>query len=601
MCGIAGVVDPARREHRDGARRMAEAIAHRGPDDRGFWADDACGVALGHDRLSIIDLSPAGRQPMAGEDGRATMVFNGEIYNFRELRSALESAGHRFSSMTDCEVVVHGYEEWGSAVVDRLRGMFAFALWDARDESLFLARDPMGIKPLYWRRSRSGAFFFASELKGLLAAEGFDPDPDEEMIRAFLEFNFVPDEERTAIRGVRKLPASSWLRVRARDVAAGDLRPVRYFSPPAVEESASGEDPDSRADRLFDVLTSVVEQHLVADVPVALLLSGGLDSSILAALAARRGPLRTLTMAFGDSDVDERSFARIVARHIGSVHSEIVIEPAEMSERLEKDVWWVDDLFGDWGVLSTRLLYRRCREEGYKVVLVGEGSDELFGGYPQFRDAAGPATDRWSGARRALRLYQAYSGRRWGRELGRFARIWRSLSGEAGGDAFSALRLFECRFQLPNDYNMKVDKASMASGVEARVPYLDRRVAEEGFRTPRSLLMRNGTNKILLRRAAEKHGLLPPEILERPKFGGSIAPRWIETSPAFRAFARDVVVDGRWTRAFGLRRAMSDYFDRNVVGYPRPKALGILSIAAWRLLMLNLWSRHYLSAGGGAR
>ena len=271
-----------------------------------------------------------------------------------------------------------------------------------------------------------------------------------------------------------------------------------------------------------------------------------------------------------------------------------MIRPEEIVGGVEEAAWYVDDLFGDWGVVTTMLLYRKCREAGVKVVLVGEGSDEVFGGYPDFESAGGAEAESLGAFRRGLRLYRWFSGRRWGPELLPLVRLVKELDAE-GGDAFSTVRLFETRYQLPSNYNMKVDRASMAASVEARVPFLDRRVAEEGFRAPREMLLRDGTNKVLLRHMAERHGLLPKETTRRPKLGGSIAASWMEDSPAFRAFARDVVLDpAGLTATLGLRKAMADYFDRGKQGYGPPSGLSILSMVAWRLLMLNLWARRYL-------
>jgi asparagine synthase (glutamine-hydrolysing) len=593
MCGIVGRLGRGAADAGELAAMM-ELIRHRGPDDRGTFADDAAGIALGHLRLSIVDLSPAGRQPMFNEDGHVALVFNGEIYNFRELREQLLKAGHRFTSRTDSEVIVHGYEEWGEAVVERLCGMFAFAVWDGRERSLFLARDPMGMKPLYYRTGPRGAFHFASEIKAFLALADFTPAPNPRSLRQFLELNFICDEHESSLAGVYKLPAGCTLTVRAGQMLG---EPRRYFTPPPVEPFADPGTLDRRTDRLYDVLDRVVREHLIADVPVGLLLSGGLDSSVVAALAARHTKIRTISMAFADSKVDERPFARLVSERIGSQHEEVVIRSEEVAADLERAVWYVDDLFGDWGVISTMLLYRKCREAGVKVVLVGEGSDELFGGYPNYEWCGGAAADRQGFVRKTLRLYRWFSGRRWGRELWGFGRTVRGLCRDTGGDYFSTVRLFETRHQLPHHFNMKVDKASMAVSVEARVPFLDVRVAGEGYRTPRELLLREGTNKWLLRRVAERHGLLPPEVTRREKFGASMAAAWMDQVPNFRAFARDVILDrGGLAVQFGLAPAMRAYFDRGRNGYGFPSGLSIFSIVAWRLLMLNLWARRYLTA-----
>jgi asparagine synthase (glutamine-hydrolysing) len=573
-------------------RAMADLIRHRGPDDRGTFADPAHGLALEHLRLSIIDLSAAGRQPMTNEDGSVVLIFNGEIYNFQDLRPQLEKAGHRFVSRTDSEVIVHGYEEWGEAVVEKLCGMFAFAVWDVGRQTLFLARDPLGIKPLYYWTSPHDGFYFASEVKAFLALPEFKPALHPRTVRQFLELNFITDEFATSLAGIEKLPAGHTL-----TLAPGrPSRPRRYFSPPPVEPYGGGEaELNERTDRLYETLDRVVREHLIADVPVGLLLSGGLDSSLVAALAARHTRLRTISMGFADSRLDERPFARVVSQYVGSDHEEVLIRPEEIRDDLEASVWFVDDLFGDWGVITTRLLYRKCRDAGVKVILVGEGSDELFGGYPSHALAPEGAVSRLALPRHVLRLYRWFSGRRWGREFWPLLRIFSGLQRETGGDLFAAVRLFEARHQLPHQYIMKVDKASMSVSVEARVPFLDVRVAREGFRTPRSLLLRDGTNKYLLRRVAERHRLLPEVVTRRPKVGGSVAANWMDEVPQFRAYAREVVLDpGGLTRDLGLDRAMRRYFDEGRSGYRFPHPLSILSIVAWRLLLLNLWGRNYL-------
>jgi len=594
MCGIAGWLDAAPRPEAH-LSLMADAIAHRGPDDRGTYYVPADGIGLVHNRLSIIDLSDAGHEPMFNEDGTVVLVFNGEIYNFEALRAELIARGHSFRSRTDCEVVVHGYEEWGEAVVGRLQGMFAFAVWDARTRRLFIARDPMGIKPVYYWISPSGGLYFASEIKALVALPDFRAEPNPRALRQFLELNFISDIHESSLRGVFKLPSGHTLTIEVG--RARDAKPCRYFIPPPTETDETPADEEALTERLYQVLDEVVGEHLIADVPVALLLSGGLDSSLVAALASRRRPIRTITMAFADSVVDERPFARALSRHVGSEHEEIVIQPSEVAAEVGRAAWYVDDLFGDWGLFSTMLLYRRSREAGAKVVLVGEGSDELFGGYPAYTTAGGEAADSSTVLSRGLRLYRWYSGRRWGRELLPFLRTVGALCKETDGDFFSTIRLFETRHQLPSNYNMKVDRASMAASVEARVPFLDVRVAKLAFTLPRSLLLRGGSNKYLLRRVAERYSLLPPDLIARPKFGASMAASWMDEIPSFRAFAREVVLDSSgWVDQLGLRPAMEDYFSGRRRGYRFPHGLSIFSILAWRLLLLNLWSRHYLRA-----
>jgi asparagine synthase (glutamine-hydrolysing) len=567
---------------------MGKMTSHRGPDDLGIHVAPANFATLGQNRLSIIDLSSAGHQPMANDDQSVVVTFNGEIYNFQKLRDELVGAGYDFRSRTDTEILVHGYQHWGQKLVDRLCGMFAFAIWDKNKQELFLARDPMGIKPLYYWIAPDKTFWFASEIKAFLAIPEFKPKLDRKAISQYLEFNFVHDTERCTLEGIRKLPAGRTMTVRA-----GSAPKIsRYFTPPPVDPCDNSDDAiDHRADRLYDVFSEVVGQHLIADVPVGLLLSGGLDSSLVAAVASRHQQLNTLSFAFADSRIDERPFARTVSQHIGSIHHELVIEPGDVTRDLEDSAWYFDDLFGDWGLVSTRMLYQKCREQGWKVVLVGEGSDELFGGYRTF-DLAQKARG-WLPL--SLQLYRWYSGRRWGKEWLGFHRLFERLRKEANGNDFSAVRLFETRHQLPNNYNMKVDKASMAASVEARVPFLDVRMAREGYRTPSHLLARNGTNKYLLRRMAERQNLLPTEIINRAKFGASMAASWMDESAPFREYAREKILGtGNVTGEFGLDAPMKKYFDHCMRGGRIPSGMSIYSIVAWRLLLLNVWAKRYL-------
>jgi asparagine synthase (glutamine-hydrolysing) len=563
---------------------MLDVISHRGPDDRGTHIVEDCNIALGHNRLSIIDLTPGGHQPMVNAVTGDVLIFNGEIYNFRELRGDLEAKGYRFRSQSDTEVLLFAFAAWGTECVRHIRGMFAFAIWSPTKRAMFLCRDPMGIKPLYYWIPPSGGIVFASELKALLVFPGVQPSLDRRAIGQFLEFGYAFDNDHTILKGVRKLPPGYFLRVRANEKPKLAL----YFRPNIESDRAARA--SNVEDELHATLEEVTAQHLIADVPVGLLLSGGLDSSLIAALAARQTQVRTFTMGFAHSNLDERAHARRVARRIGSEHEEILITPPEVSDDLQNTIACFDDLFADWGTISTRLLYRKCRERGIKVVLVGEGADELFGGYDVFRssDSRAPA-DWW-----LFQLYRRYCGRRYGRYFGTFRALMRDYLNSANGDRFDAVRLFETRNQLPNNYVMKVDKASMSVSVEARVPYLDQRVAEIAYRIPKSLLLADGTEKSMLRRVARRFRLLPEETLSRPKLGGSMAASWLDEQPAFRSFARDIILArGGWTEALGLRSAMEDYFVNNRVGYAFPRAISIFRNLAWRLLILEMWSSAY--------
>jgi asparagine synthase (glutamine-hydrolysing) len=585
MCAIGGwLVEPRASPNKTALDRMMAAMTHRGPDDAGRLVDGNVGLAIGHNRLSIIDLSTGGHQPMVNPKNGDILSFNGEIYNFRELRRELEVEGHRFQSRSDTEVLLHSFAAWGAECVLHIRGMFAFAVWRPTERALYLFRDPMGVKPLYYWTPPGGGIVFSSELKALLEFPGFRPSLDRRAVGQFLEFGFTFEDGRTILSGVQKLPPGHYIRVRANQKPELE----RYFCPKVASGPVAKLSDVEK--ELYAALKEVTAQHLIADVPVGLLLSGGLDSSLIAALAARQTKVRTFTMGFSHSDLDERAQARCVARHIGSEHDEIVITPREVTDDLENTIACFDDLFADWGTISTRLLYGKCRERGIKVVLVGEGADELFGGYNIFRSSDSRApTDWW-----LFQLYRHYCGRRYGRYFGAFRALMRDYLTFVDGNRFDGIRLFETRNQLPNNYVMKVDKASMSVSVEARVPYLDQRVAEVAYRIPKDLLLTEETEKNVLRRVARHFQLLPEETLTRPKLGGSIAASWLDDQPVFRSFAQGIILaKGGWTEALGLRPAMAAYFVKNRTGYAFPRSVSIFRNLAWRLLILEMWSNVY--------
>jgi asparagine synthase (glutamine-hydrolysing) len=593
MCGIAGwSLKPGRSADPAWLTAMRRAIVHRGPDDEGESVDAQAGVALGFQRLAILDLTPASGQPMADTAAGVAMIFNGELYNFASLRRELEAEGVAFSTRGDVEVMLRAFVAWRQAAFARYCGMFAVAFHERSSGTVWLARDALGMKPLYLAPLPDGAgIAFASEVKAFLALPGFAARLRPEGLRQFLELGFVFDENDTILEGVGKLAPGEVVGLREGRI----VERRRHFSPP-LPEPADERGEAERVDELAATLEQVVAEHLVADVPVGVLLSGGIDSSLVAALAARRGELTTVSMGFTDSTHDERPWAERVARHIGSRHLAVGISPAEVAAEVTSAAWVFDDLFADWGTVTTRILYRKCRELGLKVALVGEGADELFAGYPVFEAAAGAASGlpgagtEWA----HFQLYRRYASRRWGALYPRFRTVMRDIAAEVDGDLFETVRRFEVTRQLPNNYVMKVDKASMSVSLEARAPYLDRRVAEIAFRTPREWLLRSGRNKHLLRCVAERLRLLPPEIAGRPKMGGSIAATWLEEVPQFQQFARETVLaaDG-FAGRLGLRPAMERFFDGRG-GYRFPRPLSILGHLAWRLLLLELWSRHYL-------
>lgn len=586
MCGIGGSIGSisGRTVKKVELESLMAALKHRGPDGTGFWFDRTNQLSLGHNRLSINDLSDAGSQPMVNPENNEVLVFNGEIYNFLELRAELITLGYRFRSKTDTEVLLYALGQWGLGALNRIEGMYAFALWRPRHQELLLVRDPMGIKPLYVWRSGGDGLVFASEVKAFFVMPEFSGLLDPQALRQFLEFGYTFDEQRTCLLGVEKIPPGHFLSV---SPSEPNGRLNRYYVPAnRFDETVQ---PPSE-DQLYETLSDVVRQHLIADVPIGLLLSGGLDSSLLAAMAARHTQVKTISMGFSDSKLDERPYAQFVADYLKTDHQSIILTPKEIQSGLPEAIRCFDDLFADWGTISTRLLYQRCRELGIKAVIVGEGSDEIFGGYDVFRRSYSRLpTDLW-----LFHLYRHYAGRRHGRLFRRFRDVMRSNLRESRGDRFDAIRLFESRQQLPNNYVMKVDKASMAASVEARVPFLDRRVAALAYRSPGNLLLSPNNEKIMLRNMAAKYALLPEQATKRRKVGGSIAADWMDDKFEWRGFTQDIILDsGSWTRELGLLPAMEAYFIQGRSGYRAPHPLSIFRNLAWRLLILELWSKAF--------
>lgn len=595
MCGIAGFLQFQPFDAGPVLAGLADRLRHRGPDAEGSYVDREAGLYLAHRRLAIIDVSEAGRQPLANEDGRLRAVVNGEFYNYRELRDELLGQGHRFRSRSDSEVLVHGYEQWGEAVTERLDGIYAFALWDGPQRQLLLARDPLGVKPLVYLHHRAG-FFFSSEAQALHALPQtlFSPAFDSEALQQLLCFQYIYDPEKTAYRHVRRLGPGTCLCIRE-----GNLRQRRFWELTRKPDDAErGMTLGEAAEAVETGLRKAVKSQLIADVPVGILLSGGLDSSVVAALAQQGHdrPVRTFTAGFEHS-LDERPFARQVAAHIGTEHQEFLIDPRGINDRLDELVPHLDDLTSlDGGMFTTLLMSEGIAARyGIKVLLVGEGSDELFGGYSWFGLARFPFS--WMGAqvRSALYYYcisRMLPGRR---NAGPRREIRRILAGLGGGDPFRAITAFEVTRQLPNHFLMKVDHGTMAQGIEARVPFLDRRFVELVYNLPDRVKLRGrcfsfgqGAEKWVLREVARK--LLPPGIAARGKRGFSIPmPEVLQSN---RAKMRELLLNGesvarRFFSAPQLEWLMN--FENRFYA-PIHKHREFL---CWRLLLIEIWRRHY--------
>ncbi len=626
MCGICGGFDPAGqgRIDPDVLMRMRNRLGHRGPDDVGIYRDLSAGLAM--TRLGVIDLA-TGHQPMANEDETAWIVCNGEIYNFRELRVQLEARGHRFRSRSDVEVIVHLYEEHGDACVEHLEGMFAFALWDISRRRLLLARDRMGIKPLYYAEV-GGLVIFASELKALVQHPQVSRDLDLRALDQYLTLEYVP-APRTIYREARKLRPGHRLVADAQGVHVEPYWRARIApSDTVVYENAICE-------QWREVLQESVRRHLISDVPVGVLLSGGLDSSAIAAFMRREatGPLHSYTVGFQESSFDESASARTVAQHLGLTHHEETLTSQMALELLPSVIASLDEPLGDASAIPTFLVSRMARRD-VVVALSGEGGDELFAGYPTYlahcwaqRYRRLPAMVRKymiEPAVQALPMSRAnlsvdFLAKQFlrGMELSPAAQhlVWMGsfdgegkrqllseavqgeladgvqspaqlleelVDGETSRDPAEAALWLDLQTYLPNNLLPKVDLMSMAHALEVRVPLLDHHVVEFACALPNAWKLRGMTTKYLMRRALR--GMLPASVLQRPKkgFGVPVAD-WLRgpLRPLLQETLHDGATYQRWFQPARVQRLMEDHL-RGVADHRKP---------LWTVLVFLWWVR----------
>jgi asparagine synthase (glutamine-hydrolysing) len=634
MCGIAGVLysDPSRMADRPILRAMGDAIAHRGPDADGYLAEP--GVGLVHRRLSIIDLA-GGNQPIGNEDGSVQVVFNGEIYNYRELRRGLEGRGHRFRTNSDTEVLVHLYEERGEALVEQLRGMFAFALWDRAERRLLLGRDRLGIKPLYLRRAAE-ALIFGSEPKAILAHPGVGREVDVEALENYLAFGMVPGP-RTIFRGIEKLPPAHTLMIRPGDWD----RPGRRYWRLRIEPDR-GPTAEEWEESIRAKVDEACRLHLIADVPVGAFLSGGLDSGALVATCAGQvsGTLRTFSIGFREASFDELPNARLVASRYGTQHIEDVVTP-DAAGLLDELARYYDEPFADPSAIPTYLV-SRLASRSVKVAISGDGGDEAFGGYARYahdlkeaafrrmlpawfrRAALGPLARAWPKADwlpRSLRAKTlltnlalddaaAYANtlsicRRPLRRTLLAPDLAASLNGHdpervvregyaAGGpaDPLGGMIAADVAVVLPDDFLVKVDRASMAHGLEVRPPLLDHELLEMAARIPSHWKIRGGQTKWIFKQAYSDR--LPGETVWGPKHGFDVpVDAWLR-GPLREMFEAEVL---------DARARVADLIDRSVARrLYRAHAAGVgrHGAALWSLLILARWAERYLATQGGS-
>ena len=565
MCGITGQFNFQRRQpvERETIVRMARSIAHRGPDDEGYFV--AGPVGLGFRRLSIIDLS-GGHQPMSDAQETVWIIFNGEIYNYKELRAELRKKGHHFRTNSDTEVIVHGYKEWGTDVFDHLNGMFGVAIWDVQKERLILARDAMGIKLIYYKID-NGALTFGSEIRPILVAQKSRPDVDPIALNLFLRFRYTPSP-LTIFQGIRKLAPGTMLVVekgQCREEHWYRFIPTPFPTPKKKEEAAC---------ELLELYKGAVKRHLLSDVPVGVLLSGGLDSGLLLALMNEQGgPWPAYTIGYGESfEDDELTDAAETAVLLGARHIKVKLDQTEFERSLPRIVECLEEPIATSSIVPMYFVSQRARQD-VKVALIGQGPDELFGGYKRhlgihygnwwrglpagLRSIAGFAVDRLPrnemlkrgvrslGSEDRLKRYQDVFSlapaemidglfrddvlpQRNGHEL---VDYWRELLPQIEyTDELGGFQLLEIRCSLPDELLMYADKLSMAHSLEVRVPYLDRTVVEYVQRLGANLKVRNGTRKWLHRQVCRSY--LSPQILKRKKrgFAANVVDEWFHSS-----------------------------------------------------------------------
>ena len=548
----------------DAARQMTGLLAHRGPDDEGLWVDPASGVAIGQRRLAVLDLSPSGHQPMMSQSGRSIVTFNGEIYNFRALRRRLESDGVRFHGAGDTEVLLEGWDRWGPRrLLESLDGMFALGVWDRQERALHLVRDRMGEKPLYW--TRSGALLgFASEMSALRPLPGFSPRVDVDAVADVLRWGFVSGE-RGAWEGVHRLAPGGWLTLRDGEHEIRRWWDLEDVAARGAQQHGSGRSDQDLVDELDDLLRESVQARLESDVSLGTFLSGGVDSSLVTALAARAtDSVRTFTVSMGHgTDLDESVAAAAVARHLGTSHTQLTLTPNDVISAVPELGGIYDEPFADPSGLAVLLLSRLTRQH-VTVALSGDGGDEVFAGYNRYAAAervlrAGRRLPRsvrhtlsWASTATPLHVWERAAGplarvpalhgipelaakvHRAGPVLAasgmgeawlHLATVWRNpplavpVNGlpTAPDDSLRAVMLRDQQVTLPDDMLVKVDRASMSVALETRVPLLSPAVVEWAWGLPDDALVRGGRGKWVLREVLRRY--VPDELVDRPKLG----------------------------------------------------------------------------------
>lgn len=639
MCGIAGILG-SNADVAATAKKMADAIIYRGPDSGAVWSDPESRVALGHRRLAIVDLSPAGDQPMTSSCGRYVIAYNGEVYNAPDLRQKLEEAGRTFRGHSDTEVILEGFSLWGiRQTIDQAIGMFAIALWDRKERELTLIRDRLGIKPLYWGQF-GDTFIYGSELKALCAAPGWKPRLDRDSIASFLRHNYIP-APWSIYKGVQKLEPGSILTVRHGQTP----RIARFWTVDEMADrglgarKANADLADEEAIQTLDTLLSdAVSRRMISDVPFGAFLSGGIDSSTVVALMQKASstPVKTFSIGFSEDGYDEAKHAKAIAGHLGTEHTELYVSPDDALAVIPKLPSMYDEPFSDSSQIPTFLVSEMTRRH-VTVALSGDGGDELFAGYnryflakdlarkfrrfpPPIRSAAAGLIDMLSPGgwdRLAAVTPKARDIPQFGDKMHKLASVlrqsdehlyyrlvshWTDPSAIVTGgeehasiildpalktripDAVERMQFLDTKTYLPDDILTKVDRASMAVSLEARVPILDHRVAEYAWTLPERFKIRNGQSKWILREVLSRY--VPRALFERPKMGfGVPIDSWLRGP--LRDWAEDLLDERRLSESGIFNPApIRETFESHIKGTRNNQYL------LWDILMFQAWHRE---------
>ena len=653
MCGICGEIDFDHKGIKpEVIKRMCEVLAHRGPDDEGmvfikggqyaevkksstlFKGENGFEVGLGHRRLSIIDLSETGHQPMCNEDASVWIVFNGEIYNFQEIKERLEKKGHLFKSKSDTEVILHSYEEWGVECLSHFRGMFAFAIWDSRLQQLFMARDRLGEKPLVYFR-QNGHFAFASEIKALLQVPDVERKVNDTAIHHYLTYQYVPSPD-TIFEGMQKLPPAHYL-LYGRD---GNLKIERYWKLHFNSTHQTYPDLQELNDRIRTELEESVRLRLISDVPLGAFLSGGVDSSLIVGMMAKLSgrPVKTFSIGFEEKDFDELAYAKLVSKHFSTDHHEFIVKPNAI-EILPKLVWYYNEPFADASAIPTYYVAKMTKDF-VKVVLTGDAGDENFAGYPRYLRSKWVAlfTKIPEKLRKELMpaLVRRFSSLHWREKtLNRLADFMELLSHDQARNYAEQIKIFNAKEKndiytkemahyvakvdsldflsekyeeietdnlldkllyldinsyLPEDLLVKMDIATMANSLEARVPFLDHKLMEVVAGIPSHFKLKGSISKFILKKTFSD--FLPEAVLKRKKMGfGVPISRWIKNE--LRDYVYEVLLDRKtlnrgYFKKEGIERLLEEHIASR---YDH-------SAKIWALLFLEIWFRIFMDPKG---